>query len=409
MKSALFTYLTAQRLMFHGGTKMSRFIIWISVTGMSLGIATMILVLSVMNGFQRELEERLLGLVPHIKFENADDNPEIIDLLDADSAILSTTKYFEGFALVHHSESPLPLKLIAMSPDTFMTNRLLKGSVGSDAIERLGHSERASFLGVPLAFALGLELGDSFELLFLSRDGGGLVVKSERVVLAGVFELGSEADSSLVLMNIDSRSMKEWSYLGEKGVAAQLRDPSKIEIVKARIEQNFIATDLVPKHSFRDWTEDYGELFRAIKMEKSIMATLLFLILVLASFSIVSGQLMKVGDKRRDIAVFVTFGADQQFIRNIFLLQGLFVGLLSGLFGAALGIVLTNNANELIALASKFTGYHLLEGSYFLVVPTKIEKYQLLLIGLCAMTLSVWAAYLPASKATKLNVVENLS
>ena len=409
MKSALFTYLTAQRLMFHGGTKMSRFIIWISVTGMSLGIATMILVLSVMNGFQRELEERLLGLVPHIKFENADDNPEIIDLLDADSAVLSTTKYFEGFALVHHSESPLPLKLIAMSPDTFMTNRLLERSVGSDAIERLGHSERASFLGVPLAFALGLELGDSFELLFLSRDGGGLAVKSERLVLAGVFELGSEADSSLVLMDIDSRSMKEWSYLGEKGVAAQLRDPSKIEIVKARIEQNFIATDLVPKHSFRDWTEDYGELFRAIKMEKSIMATLLFLILVLASFSIVSGQLMKVGDKRRDIAVFVTFGADQQFIRNIFLLQGLFVGLLSGLFGAALGIVLTNNANELIALASKFTGYHLLEGSYFLVVPTKIEKYQLLLIGLGAMTLSVWAAYLPSSKATKLNVVENLS
>ena len=139
------------------------------------------------------------------------------------------------------------------------------------------------------------------------------------------------------------------------------------------------------------------------------MATLLFLILVLASFSVVSGQLMKVGDKRRDIAVFVTFGADQQFIRNIFLLQGLFVGLLSGLFGAALGIVLTNNANELIALASKFTGFHLLEGSYFLVVPTKIEKYQLLLIGLGAMTLSVWAAYLPASKATKLNVVENLS
>ena len=409
MKRALFTYLTAQRLMFHGGTKMSRFIIWISVTGMSLGIATMVLVLSVMNGFQRELEERLLGIVPHIKFENADDNPEIVDLLDADSAVMSTTKYFEGFALVHHSESPLPLKLIAMSPDTFMTNRLFRGSVGSDAIERLGHLERASFLGVPLAFALGLELGDSFELLFLSRDGGGLAVKSERLVLAGVFELGSEADSSLVLMNIDSRSMEEWSYLGEKGVAAQLRDPSKIESVKVRIEQNFIATDLVPKQSFQNWTEDYGELFRAIKMEKSIMATLLFLILVLASFSIISGQLMKVGDKRRDIAVLMTFGADRQFIRNIFLVQGLFVGLLSGLFGAVLGIFLTNNANELIALASKFTGYHLLEGSYFLVVPTKIEKYQLLLISLGAMTLSVWAAYLPASKATKLNVVENLS
>ena len=88
MKRALFTYLTAQRLMFHGGTKMSRFIIWISVTGMSLGIATMVLVLSVMNGFQRELEERLLGVVPHIKFENADDNPEIVDLLDADLSLI---------------------------------------------------------------------------------------------------------------------------------------------------------------------------------------------------------------------------------------------------------------------------------------------------------------------------------
>ena len=409
MKRALFTYLTAQRLMFGGGTKMSRFIIWISITGMSLGIATMILVLSVMNGFQRELEERLLGVVPHIKFENADDNPEIVDLLEADSAVMSTTEYFEGFALVHHSENPLSLKLIAMSPDTFMTNRLFRGSVGSDALELLRHLERASLLGVPLAFALGLELGDSFELLFLSRDGGGLAVKSERLVLAGVFELGSEADSSLVLMNIHSRSMEGWSSLGEKGVAAQLRDPSKIESVRTRIEEHLTAADFVPKQSFQDWTEDYGELFRAIKLEKSIMATLLFLILVLASFSIVSGQLMKVGDKRRDIAVLMTFGANRQFVRNIFLLQGLFVGLLSGLFGAVLGIVLTNNANELIALASDFTGYHLLDGSYFLVVPTKIEEHQLLLIGLGAMTLSVWAAYLPASKATELNVVENLS
>ena len=409
MKRALFTYLTAQRLMSQGGTKMSSFIIWISVTGMSLGIATMVLVLSVMNGFQRELEERLLGIVPHIKFENADNKPETLDLLEADSAVMSTTKYFEGFALVHHSESPLPLKLIAMSPDTFMTNRLFRSSVGSAALERLRNMKRASFLGVPLAFALGLDLGDPFELLFLSRDGGGLAVKSERLVLAGVFELGSEADSSLVLMNIDSRSMEEWSSLGEKGVAAQLRDPSKIESFRTRIEQNFIAADLLPKQYFQDWTGDYGELFRAVKMEKSIMATLLFLILVLASFSIVSGQLMKVSDKRRYIAVLMTFGADRQFIRNIFLLQGLFVGLLSGLFGAVLGIVLTNNANELIALASRFTGYHLLEGSYFLVVPTKIEKYQLFLIGLGAMTLSVWAAYLPASKATQLNVVENLS
>ena len=120
------------------------------------------------------------------------------------------------------------------------------------------------------------------------------------------------------------------------------------------------------------------------------MATLLFLILVLASFSIVSGQLMKVGDKRRDIAVFLTFGADQQFIRNIFLLQGLFVGLLSGLFGAALGIVLTNNAKadcfsiEVYWLSSS-------GGFLFLVVPTKIEKHQLLLIGLGAMIVSVWA------------------
>ena len=409
MKRALFTYLTAQRLMFHGGTKMSRFIIWISVTGMSLGIATMVLVLSVMNGFQQELEERLLGVVPHVKLENADRNPEIKDLLAADPAVMSTTEYFEGFALVHHPESPLPLKLIAMSPDTFMTNRLFRGTVGSDALERLRHMERASFLGVPLAFALGLDLGDPFELLFLSRDGERLAVKSERVFLAGVFELGSEADSSLVLMNIESRSMEDWSSLGEKGLAAQLRDPSKIESARTRIEQNFIAADFLPKQSFQDWTGDYGELFRAVKIEKSIMATLLFLILVLASFSIVSGQLMKVSDKRRDIAVLMTFGADQLFIRNIFLIQGLFVGLLSGLFGVVLGIVLTNNANELIALASKFTGYHLLEGSYFLVVPTKIEKYQLFLIGLGAMTLSVWAAYLPASKATRLNVVQNLS
>ncbi len=409
MKRAVFTYLTAQRLMSQGGTKMSRFIIWISVTGMSLGIATMVLVLSVMNGFQQELEERLLGVVPHVKLENADRNPEVKDLLAADSAVMSTTEYFEGFALVHHPESPLPLKLIAMSPDTLMTNRLFRGSVGSDALERLRHMESASFLGVPLAFALGLDLGDPFELLFLSRDGERLAVKSQRVFLAGVFELGSEADSSLVLMNIESRSMEDWSSLGEKGVAAQLKDPSKIESVRTRIEQNFIAADLLPKQYFQDWTGDYGELFRAVKMEKSIMATLLFLILVLASFSIVSGQVMKVSDKRRDIAVLMTFGADRQFIRNIFLLQGLFVGLLSAIFGAVLGIVLTNNANELIALASKLTGYHLLEGSYFLVVPIKIEKYQLFLIGLGAMTLSVWAAYLPASKATQLNVVDNLS
>ena len=156
------------------------------------------------------------------------------------------------------------------------------------------------------------------------------------------------------------------------------------------------------------WIDEYGDLFQAVALEKTLMGTLLLLVIAIAGFNIVAGQIMMVNDKRADIAILRTMGADQSLVRNVFLLQGSLVGLVGTTVGLAVGVLVAQQVNEIVDALEWLSGRHLLEGSYFVTVPSQIHGSDLLLTGLAAGGLAVWAAWLPAHRASQMNPLENL-
>ncbi|HCY04184.1 MAG TPA: hypothetical protein DHU16_01930 [Gammaproteobacteria bacterium] len=156
------------------------------------------------------------------------------------------------------------------------------------------------------------------------------------------------------------------------------------------------------------WVDEYGELFQAVALEKTLMGTLLLLVIAIAGFNIVSGQIMMVNDKRADIAILRTMGADQSMVRRVFLLHGSLVGLVGTTIGLLAGVVLAQQVNQIVDALEWLTGRHLLDGSYFVEVPSRINGVDLFLTGLAAAGLAIWAAWLPAHRASQMNPVENL-
>ena len=156
------------------------------------------------------------------------------------------------------------------------------------------------------------------------------------------------------------------------------------------------------------WMDEYGDLFRAVAMEKTMMATLLVVVVAIGGFNIVAGQIMMVHDKRSDIAILRTMGADQSLVRSIFLLQGLFVGLLGTVIGLTTGVLMATQVNEIVDGLEWLTGRHLLDGSYFVEVPSRVEVSDLVVTGIIAGALALWAAWLPARRASEVDPVSNL-
>ena len=163
-----------------------------------------------------------------------------------------------------------------------------------------------------------------------------------------------------------------------------------------------------PEVIVNSWMDEYGDLFRAVAMEKTMMATLLLVVVAIGGFNIIAGQIMMVNDKRSDIAILRTMGADQSLVRSIFLLQGLFVGVTGTVIGLTLGVLMATQVNEIVDALEWITGRHLLDGSYFVEVPSRVEITDLLVTGIIAGILAVWAAWLPAQRAIQVDPVSNL-
>ncbi|RPG32144.1 MAG: FtsX-like permease family protein, partial [Gammaproteobacteria bacterium TMED92] len=188
----------------------------------------------------------------------------------------------------------------------------------------------------------------------------------------------------------------------------QLHDPLDAPTLIQQLAETSLSAEDGAAVSVSSWIDEYGDLFRAVAMEKTMMATLLLLVVAIAGFNIVAGQIMMVHDKRADIAILRTMGANQSLIRNMFLLQGLLVGLLGTTIGLGLGVLTATQVNEIVDGLELLTGQHLLDGSYFVEVPSRVESFDLALTAVAAATLTVWAAWVPARRASQLDPVANL-
>lgn len=398
----------AARLTLRGGRGFSRFVGWVSVIGLTLGVMSLTAVMAVMNGFDQELKQRLLGSVPHITLANAQPTNGLLEFAQTDTRVRQIGPYFQGFGVITQSGRAQPVTAIALTEAGFKAQPQLLNALSEGALALLEETPNGILVGAPLARALGTFPGDSLNLLLTVPRGESLGSTVLRAKVVGTFELGADPDYGLLLMSLAAKPIDTWGQLGQTGVRLQLHNALDAQSLVNSLAE---APNLWQGQSevvISSWVDEYGDLFQAVALEKTLMGTLLLLVIAIAGFNIVAGQLMMVSDKRADIAILRTMGADQSLVRNVFLLQGSLVGLVGTITGLAVGVLVAQYVNEIVDALEWLTGRHLLDGSYFVKVPSQIKGTDLLLTGLAAGGLAVWSAWLPAHRASQMNPLENL-
>ena len=395
-------YQMAARMLLQGAAGFARFVTWVSLIGLVLGVAVLTLVVNVMNGFDRELRQRLLGSIPHLTVAQTPLSEDMRSLLITEERVSSDGKYFQGFGVLTADSRAFPVTMIGFGTTDLQSMPDLDRSMRRGELAAFRDMPNSVLIGEPLARYLGLAPGDPVIFGVSVAQGDSVTLRWLRLSLAGTFEMGAESDYSMVVVNLDQRSDDEWRTLGQLGTRIMLADPMDAPAVKARLAATMQTPQIVT------WEATYGELFQAVRMEKSMMFALLFLVVAIAGFNIISGQSMMVHDKRSQIAMLRTMGARQRFIFALFLSQGAFIAVLGTTVGLLLGLLMTGNVDALIEALSAITGQHLLEGSYFMSVPTYVAWTDLSIIVFLSIGVALISSWLPAKRASELAPARHL-
>ncbi|MEM8769350.1 MAG: FtsX-like permease family protein [Pseudomonadota bacterium] len=377
------------------------FITWVSMAGLMLGVLVLTVVLSVMNGFDRELKTRILGTVPHVLLEAAIDDERVRRALD-DEAVVNGYEFFLGAGMLTRGGAVNPVSVYGIDPGDSVALDSIAGAMRYGSLADLSGPGREIVLGAPLASRLGLLPGDTVALIVSEPTGTGLKPVIQPYRLVGTFELGAELDYALVVMAFEDFPIADLAAVGSTGVRLTLTDP----LLAPRLSETLRAA--YPDLAVESWSESYGELFQAVRQEKVLMFLILLMVVAVAAFNIVSGQMMVVTDKRADIAILRTMGASAATIHRAFLLQGVLISLLGICGGLLLGVLVAFEINAIVSWMKAWFGFGLLDGTYFAEVPVQLEAFDLLLIGLLAGGLCLLSAWVPARRAADLNPIDGL-
>lgn len=405
----------AWRYLFAGRKRFAALITWTSVIGLALGVMVLTVVVSVMNGFERELRSRLLGAVPHLQLSAAagaalpEGLPAPAEGKPPWPQVVRQLRMFDSQGMITQNGQVSPIALQGFDNEGLAAltapDSVFAGS-GLTALARNGEavagSERGIVLGAPLARHLGLLRGDTVVLILSEPVKGGLKPRLLRFALVGTFTLNAELDTSLAVIHSSALPTSLRARVGRESLRLDLAQPTAADRVASRLAAS------QPELRVTAWTRTYGEFFRAVALEKTLMFLVLLLVVAVATFNIVSGQLMVVAEKQGDIAILRTMGARAAVIRRAFTLQGLIIASLGIFAGLGLGVLAAANISVFIGWLGEMTSYRLLQGTYFAQLPTEVRSSDLLIIGSLAFLLSLLAAFIPAARAADLNPVEAL-
>ncbi|MFK7912550.1 MAG: FtsX-like permease family protein [Pseudomonadales bacterium] len=409
----------AWRYLFAGRKRFAALITWTSVLGLALGVMVLTVVVSVMNGFDRELRTRLLGAIPHLVVQTP--GQASAELLEQVKILAPGAKhafhFFQAEGMVTQNGQVSPVSIYGLDDaglaaltqpgEVFAQSGLATLAVASQADAGSvavvpAEPQRDIVIGAPLARHLGLLRGDAVALVLSEPTPRGIKPTLLRFNLLDTFAIGAELDSSLAVIALKSLTPQERERLGRSGVRLDLQRPVQAESVAGVLRAGLEGVRI------ESWTESYGEFFRAVALEKTLMFLVLLLVVAVATFNIVSGQLMVVAEKQGDIAILRTMGASSRVIRRAFTVQGLLIAALGIVSGLALGVWVAANIAQLVSWLGEVTSYRLLQGTYFAALPTEIRASDLVVIGAIAGGLSLLAAFIPAARAADLNPVAAL-
>ena len=399
MPNVRVSLLFASRYLFARSHGYATFINWVSFVGLTLGVTILTVVVSVMNGFDQEISKRILNVVPHAVVMPSRSAALDVEPLRAIAGVDGVSRFFQAEAMLAH-HTGVDFVALAAFDEAGLRHT---GSLGDDAWAALSKRPDGVLLGAPLANARGIAVGDSVTFVLASPMAAAARPRVQQFELTGTFETGSDADATLAIALRSTVVRRALVDAGFDGWRIHLQRPAAAPELAERIRAA-VAT----QGSVRFWMEDYGELFRAVKIEKAMMFALLALIVAIASFNIVSGQAMLVNDKRRDVAMLTTMGAARSLLIWVFFLQGFSVAFIGVAAGLTAGVAIALNADAMATAVAAATGTNIIAGTWFTQVPSQVQLADLATISILSLGLSLLAVLAPAFKATATNPAEAL-
>lgn len=390
------------------------FISLISIIGIALGVTALITVTSVMNGFEKEMRERIIGAASHATVTQYGEPMEgwqaVSDLASENIHVEGAAPYVEGQVMLVSGGRSSGALFRGILPEqessvSEISDKLLDGAVLQ---ETLTAGSYGILLGADLAKYIGAIVGDKITVITpeASVTPVGFVPRMKRFTVTGIFKFGMfQYDSSMAIVHAtDSAKLLKLGN-GYSGVRLKLDDTSKSPAV---------VRDLRSKFGFEyyvsDWTSQNANYFAAVKMEKTMMFIILSMIVAVAAFNIVSTLVMMVQDKQSDIAILRTQGASPRSVMAIFLVQGTLIGVLGTILGAICGVLLANNIDVVVPFIERFTGPVLDPEVYYIdKMPSDLRASVVFKTVLMSFTLSVLATLYPAWRASRTEPAEALA
>lgn len=387
------------------------FISLVSMLGIAVGVMTLITVLSVMNGFERELRERILGMVSHATIQEIDgdlsDWESILSDVSRDSQVIGASPYIEQETLIN-GRSTAGALIRGIDPRTEHTVSELSELMLMGELGDLRADEWGIVLGIGLASRLGVGPGDSVTVFAprIRTTPVGVVPQVRRFEVVGLFEAGvHEYDTALALMHFTSAQKLFRLGDGMTGIRLKFEDLMIAPSVSRQLGQS-----LPGFYRVRDWTQQHANFFRAVQTEKTVMFIILSLIIAVAAFNIISTLVMVVTDKQADIAILKTMGLDPARISQIFMIQGTFIGVIGTGIGVLLGIALALNVQEVVAFIEALLSIDVLSAEVYYIsdLPSELRMGDVLRFAGLALALSLVSTVYPAWRAAKTQAVEAL-
>ena len=383
-----------------------------SVIGISLGIAAIIVVMSIMNGFHSEMRDKILSMVSHVIITEKNYTLKNWDKLkfkiDKNKLVLNSAPYVEGQAMISFDGNVHGIQLKGIIPEYEKNVTSLSDNIIEGDLNNIGLKPYQISIGIDLAKKMNLSIGDKITLVIPRANTTliGIVPRLKRFEVGSIFKFGMQQyDKNLVFIDINEAQILYDMGSNVTGLRLKLNDLFKVKKVSNFINSNFNSDYIVI-----DWTMMNKNFFNALKMEKTMLMLLMFLIVLVATFNIISSLFMVVSEKKSDIAILKTIGMNSKNVMYIFILQGTFLGIAGIVLGLGIGLLISLNLDYVVSFIEYILGHSLLNSDIYMIstVPVKIEVKDLLYVSIISFVFALLSAIYPAINASKTKPAEVL-
>jgi lipoprotein-releasing system permease protein len=389
------------------------FISWISMAGVCLGVAALITIISVMNGFEGELRNRLVSLTAHATVSGSSERLAswrvLATRLRAVPGVEGVAPFIDVQAMLGRSGTLEPVLLHGIDPAAEAQVSAIERNLLQGRLDDLTPGSRRIVIGRVLAWQIGAEVGDELTVMVPGRDmlAAGGRPQLQTFTVSGIFEVGlQDHDASFALVALaDAADLDGASAAVPAGLRVRFHD-----VMQAPARADELRRAAGAGLQVKDWTQEHSAYFRAIRIEKTMMSLILLLVVAVAAFNIVAALVMVVNEKRSDIAILRTLGLTPRGVVGVFLTQGLVIGTIGTLLGLVLGVLIAANVGVIVPVLERLFGFHVMDPSVYYItqIPAELRAGQIATITLVAFTLTVVATIYPAIRGAATEPAEAL-